>query len=120
MVNTANPNIKNDNYSDKFDEPTLDSPTKSIITQSTSNATMVNYSPTKSTFSLTSDNNSSNDVNKDLFRINDNENILPTAEMVQQQSLAYPKMEINMSNLMIPNHSDSRTQSIYIKEPSLR
>jgi len=78
---------------------------------------MVNYSPTKSNFSRTSDNNS-NDINKDLFRINDYENILPTTEMIQQQTLAYPKMEMN--NLMIPNHSDSRTQSIYIKEPALR
>ncbi|KAG4099761.1 hypothetical protein H8356DRAFT_1664564 [Neocallimastix lanati (nom. inval.)] len=114
MVNTPTSHIKNDSSSD---EPSLDSPSKSIITQSTGNATMVNYSPTKSNFSRTSDNNS-NDINKDLFRINDYENILPTTEMIQQQTLAYPKMEMN--NLMIPNHSDSRTQSIYIKEPALR
>jgi len=99
----------------------MDSPTKSVMTQSTGNATMVNSSPTKSTFSPTSA-TSNIDLKAKMNRdIDVNKNNLPSTEMIQQQSLAYPKMEMNMNNLMIPTlNSDSKTQSIYINEPSLR
>jgi hypothetical protein len=117
MVNTAN----NESFNDKNDDVTMDSPTKSVMTQSTGNATMVNSSPTKSTFSPTSA-TSNIDLKAKMNRdIDVNKNNLPSTEMIQQQSLAYPKMEMNMNNLMIPTlNSDSKTQSIYINEPSLR
>ncbi|ORX83451.1 hypothetical protein BCR32DRAFT_292025 [Anaeromyces robustus] len=104
------------------DDITLDSPTKSITTQSTGAATMVNASPSKSNFSpvSTSSNNELNKpkMNKDLFMINES---IGSNEAIQQQALAYPKMEMSMNNLMIPNSQNERkTQSIYVKEPSLR
>ncbi|ORX33883.1 hypothetical protein BCR36DRAFT_588576 [Piromyces finnis] len=89
---------------------TLESPTKSMSTGAT---TMINVSPTRSGFSPVTSNN------KDIF-INTEKN-----DTIQQQSLAYPKMEMQMSTLIIPNspmdlNNRANTQSIYIKEPALR
>ncbi|ORX60762.1 hypothetical protein BCR36DRAFT_273252, partial [Piromyces finnis] len=101
---TTKPNADNDEFA------TLESPTKSMSTGAT---TMINVSPTRSGFSPVTSNN------KDIF-INTEKN-----DTIQQQSLAYPKMEMQMSTLIIPNspmdlNNRANTQSIYIKEPALR
>ncbi|OUM68546.1 hypothetical protein PIROE2DRAFT_3682, partial [Piromyces sp. E2] len=110
MVNTNN--TKNEDGS--FDDSTpVESPTKSVSTGAT---TMVNVSPTRSNLSPLSPNG------KDLFNVNEKRS---SNNSIHQQSLAYPKTEMSMNNLIIPNSNlnpDHRanTQSIYIKEPALR
>jgi len=114
MGNNTSDNVSNDDI-------TLDSPTKSVTTQSTGAATMVNISPSRTNFSPVSA-YSTNELNKsrmkDLFMIHEfNE----STDTIQQQNLAYPKMEMNMSSLIIPSsQTEKNAQSIYVKEPSLR
>jgi len=120
MVTPQNNNNNNNNESNKnkkLEDNALESPTKSVNTQSTGNATMVNTSPSKSSFSFPNDKTK---LNKDILNESDN-NLSSPSELIQQQSIAYPKMEMNMNNLMVPgSDTDNRTQSIYVKEPSLR
>jgi len=119
MVTPQNNNNNNNesNKNKKLEDNALESPTKSVNTQSTGNATMVNTSPSKSSFSFPNDKTK---LNKDILNESDN-NLSSPSELIQQQSIAYPKMEMNMNNLMVPgSDTDNRTQSIYVKEPSLR
>jgi len=111
-VNSTNTKSDDEEF-DKFDSSPAESPTKSVSTGAT---TMVNVSPTRANLSPLSAS-----TNKDLFIIT--EKVSASNGAIQQQSLAYPKMEMNMSSLMIPSSpldNKTNTQSIYVKEPALR
>jgi len=114
-TNTNTIIIDNTESTEKLEEY-MESPTKSISTGST----MVNTSPVRSNLSPVSPVSPvSGGGNKDLFIIDEK-----NGNTIQQQSLAYPKMEMNMSSLMIPGSTTDlkvpKNTSIYVKEPSLR